>query len=232
MAKMVLYCHAKNGQVDALIHAARDLATDPLFDEHGIQLAVMTPCSADLLAVPPDSTFLACLDLVIELVLPYGYIFAAMQDRLLAAAAPVMVLVDGKQSHLVLGYHRTFQESGSKPVRYHYLMYRKAGYSRADYLDYYIHSHYQFGLATPLADYYQNYLDQPGGREWAERIGVQPLDADNISELRFNDVAAYLSSDAIRDVGPAAAADEKLFVNRRRCQSFTMDVVLDTRVYP
>jgi hypothetical protein len=232
MAKMVLYCHAKNGQVDALIHAARDLATDPLFDEHGIQLAVMTPCSADLLAVPPNSTFLACVDVVIELVLPYGDIFSAIQDRLLAAAAPVMALVDGKHSHLVLAYHRTFQESGSKPVRYHYLMYRKAGYSRADYLDYYINSHYQFGLATPLADYYQNYLDQPGGREWAERIGVQPLDADNISELRFNDVAAYLSSDAIRDVGPAAAADEELFVNRRRCQSFTMDVVLDTRVYP
>ena len=102
----------------------------------------------------------------------------------------------------------------------------------SDYLDYYVHSHYRFGLATPLADYYQNYLDQEGGRELAELLGLNAMAADNISELRFNDVEDYLFSDTIREIAPAAEADEKLFVNRAVCQSFTMDVLQDTRDYP
>ena len=53
----------------------------------------------------------------------------------------------------------------------------------------------------------------------------------NISELRFDSVEEYLSSDAIREVGPAASEDEESFVDRDRCQSFTMDVLRDTRDY-
>ncbi len=51
-------------------------------------------------------------------------------------------------------------------------MYRRADFSRADYLDYYVHSHSRFGLASPLADYYQNYLDQEAGREMAQQFGL------------------------------------------------------------
>lgn len=110
-------------------------------------------------------------------------------------------------------------------------MNRSTDYSRADYLDYYVHSHYQFGLATPLADYYQNYLDLEGGRELATLFGVNSIAADNISELRFDSVEDYLLSDVIREIGPAAGADEERFVDRKICQSFSMDVLLDTRVY-
>jgi hypothetical protein len=152
-----------------------------------------------------------------------------LQQDLQDALAPVLDLVDRSLSHVVLGYSRTFQEAGVKPVRYHYLMYRRDDYSRADYLDYYVHSHYQFGLASPLADYYQNYLDLEGGRELAQLFGLNSIEADNISELRFDSVEDYLYSDIIRKIGPAASADEELFVNRKLCQSFSMDVLLDTR---
>ena len=98
-------------------------------------------------------------------------------------------------------------------------------------MDYYTHSHHRFGVATPLADYYQNYLDIEGGAELAGFLGLNAIDADNISELRFDSVEDYLFSDTIAKVGPAAAEDEARFVNRDICQSFTMDVLLDTRDY-
>lgn len=232
MAKVVLYLHARHDQRDALIESAKKLASHLFFRKNLLHLAVMTPRSSDLLAVPPDSEFLMHLDLVLEIVFPVGCALKKLQSELHEALSSVLDLTDTEHSHVVLGYHRAFQESGPKPVRYHYLMVRRADYSRADYLDYYVHSHYQFGLATPLADYYQNYLDHKGGRELVELFGINAMAADNISELRFDNVEDYLSSDVVREIAPAAEADEKLFVNRAVCQSFTMDVLLDTRVYP
>jgi hypothetical protein len=229
MPKVILYLHAQHGQSGELIRAATSLAGHGLFARDRLQLTVMRPRSADLLAVPADSKFLAGLDVVLEIVSSLGQPLRPLQPDLQNALAAVLDLVDGSRSHVVSGYSRTFQETGEKPVRYHYLMYRRDDYSRADYLDYYVHSHYQFGLASPLADYYQNYLDLEGGRELAQLFGLDCIEADSISELRFDSVQDYLYSDIIREIGPKASADEELFVNREICQSFSMDVLLDTR---
>jgi hypothetical protein len=216
MSKIIFYLHATVGQSSALADAAIALASHSMFGKYALHLAVMTPCTSDLLAIPAGSHFLAKLDLIVEVTFPAGQ--------------PINT-VDRSESCLLLGYQRTFQESGKKPLRYHYLMFRGEDYSRADYLDYYIHSHYRFGVATPLADYYQNYLDQEGGRELAALFGVNAHDADNISELRFERLEDYVFSDVIREIAPEAATDEQLFVNRDRCQSFSMDVILDSRPY-
>ena len=72
MAKIVLYLHAENGRSEALVARAMELAIQPLIERHALQLAVMTPCAADLLAVPADSEFLAHLDVVLEIVFPVG----------------------------------------------------------------------------------------------------------------------------------------------------------------
>ena len=116
-------------------------------------------------------------------------------------------------------------------MRYHYLMVRRQDFSQADYLDYYVHSHSRFGVATPLADYYQNYIDARAGARLAEVLGLNPLVADSISELRFLRLEDYLSSDVIAEIGPAASVDEERFVDRAASQSFTMEVVQDTRQY-
>lgn len=231
MSKIVFYLHAHLDQSQVLLKAAMGLASDGLFERHGLHMAVMRPRSGDLLAVPADSDFLAKLDLVVEIVFPLGQPVKPLQLELREATSLMLGMADKDQSFLVFGHQRTFQESGKKFLRYHYLMFRGADYSRADYLDYYVHSHYRFGIATPLADYYQNYLDQEGGRELAALFCVNAIDADNISELRFERLEDYLSSDVIRKIAPQAAADEELFVNRNRCQSFSMDVLLDSRSY-
>jgi hypothetical protein len=231
MSKIVFYLHAHLDQSQALLKAALGLASDGLFERHGLHMAVMSPRSGDLLAVPANSDFLAKLDLVVEIVLPLGQPVKPLHFELREATSLMLGLVDREQSFLVFGHQRTFQESGKKLLRYHYLMFRRPDYSRADYLDYYTHTHYLFGIATPLADYYQNYLDAEGGRELAVLLRVNSFDADNISELRFERLEDYLFSDVIREIAPQAAADEELFVDRNRCQSFSMDVLLDSRSY-
>ncbi len=231
MAKIIFYLHADNNQPQRIIRAAGDLANHTLFDRFGFWLSVMTPRSSDLLAVPAESNFLDGLAAVVEIVVPYGQTLADIRSELHDAMAPVLDTANTGRSHVAAGYHRVFQESGAKPLRYHYLMYRLPHFTRADYLDYYVHSHSRFGVATPLADYYQNYLDQEASRELAKQFGVNPVEADSISELRFESVEAYLFSDIVRQIGPAASDDEKLFVNRPLCQSFSMDVLLDTRTY-
>ena len=159
MAKVIFYLHAPHGQTEALIRAAMEFASDRLLVHHRLQLAIMRPRLADPLAVPPDSEFLAGLEVVLEIAVPGGQALRQLLPDIEKALAPLLELVDRRQSHLVVGYSRIFQQSGAKPVRYHYLMYRHTDFSRADYLDYYVHIHSRFGLASPLADYYQNYLD-------------------------------------------------------------------------
>jgi hypothetical protein len=231
MAKIILYLSAGGDGTRALVDRAGLLAADALLGEQQAQLAVMTPRPDDLLAVPAGSEFLARLDVVLEIVFPFGQPVRRIRSGLVDTLAPLLDLADSRHSCMVLGYHRAFQEAGPRPVRYHYLMYRRPDYGRSDYLDYYVHSHCRFGLATPLADYFQNYLDPEGARELAALCGIGTLDADNISELRFDSVEDYLSSAVIREVGPAAAEDETLFVDRARCQGFSMNVLQDTRDY-
>ncbi|NQX88992.1 MAG: hypothetical protein HRT77_10040 [Halioglobus sp.] len=231
MAKLVFYLAAGSAGAAALNSRARALVESPVVAAERAQLAVMTPRPNDQLAAPASSPFLDTLDLVLEIAVPFGQPVWRARSEWIDALGPLLEITDRAHSFLVLGYHRTFQETGSRAVRYHYLMYRRPDFSRADYLDYYVHRHYRFGLATPAADYMQNYLDQEGGRALADLCGLKCLDADTISELRLDSVEAYLSSDGVIEVGPSAGADETVFVDRGRCQSFSMDVLLDTRHY-
>jgi hypothetical protein len=229
MAKIILYLYAQPGQAQEVIRVAMSLAAHELFQSDGLSLTVMKPRQGDVLAVPPGSQFLRGLDAVLEISASPGQALRQLLPELQRALAPVLALVDPGQCQLVTGYSRTFQAFGYNRVRYHYLMVRRADFSYADYLDYYVHSHSQFGLASPLADYYQNYLDHEAGQDMARLFGFNAVEADSISELRFDRVEDYLYSDTIRQIGPQASADEELFVDRLRSQSFSMDVLLDTR---
>ena len=231
MAKIILYFNAKEEKIGELVSSCKELGTADFVIGKSLEISVMKPRASDILAVPPKSDFLDSLDLILEIVAPSGNPVESFKHELKLALVPVLEFVEIEKSYLVSAYSKTFQESGKKPERYHYFMYRREDFNRADYMDYYINSHYQFGVATPLADYYQNYVDLEGSAALAKLLGLQAIAADNISELRFDKIDAYVFSDTIREVGPAAAIDEAKFVNRDICQSFSMDVLLDTRHY-
>jgi hypothetical protein len=107
-------------------------------------------------------------------------------------------------------------------------MYRREDFGRADYLDYYDHNHYQFGIKTPLIDYYQTNISHESTEELAALLGANAINAENISELYLDSVEAFLSTDVMADVSPAAAADEAKFVDRDNSTGFTMEVIYDS----
>lgn len=228
MAKLVFYLSVAEQNRDSAIATAASFSSSAFSQQHTLCCALLQPRTADILAIPPDSAFLQRINLVFEVEAPAGEPIASWENELKKEMGPLLALVEPGSSYLVVCHTRMFQASGPKLQRYHYFMVRKKGYSRADYLDYYSNSHYRFGVATPLADYYQNYIDEQATTAAAGLFGFQPVAADNFSELRFDDINAYLHSAVTQEVGPAAGADEALFVDRKKCQSFSMDVLFDS----
>ncbi len=225
MAKIVLYISAGNGKQDSLLAAAKTFVNSDFVSSNGLQLALMAPLAGDPLSVPVDSEFIARLDLAVEIMLPHGQPLKPLLGALKKALQPVLELADEDNSYSLIGYHRVFKESGPKTLRYHYLMYRREDFGRADYLDYYTHHHYQFGIKTPLIDYYQTYIGHESTLELADFLGLKAIDAENISEMHLDSMDAFLSTDVMADIGPAAAEDEARFVDRANSTSFTMEVI-------
>jgi hypothetical protein len=185
VAKTIFYFSVIDGKVGELLSLCKALRTKRCIVDRNLDLAVLRPRTSGILAIPPNSEFLESLDLVLEIAAPAGIPIESFKSELKMHLMPILDCVDVEKSYLVSAHSRVFQESGRKPHRYHYLMYRRADFNHADYLDYYSNQHYRFGIATPLADYYQNYIDLEGSAETAGYFGLQPIVADNISEF-FN----------------------------------------------
>lgn len=228
MAKLIFYLTANNHGLHSVTTAARDFAQSAFADEHSLQCAIMHPRDEDVLAIPPDSDFLQNLHVVLEVQAPAGTPMQPWLDALVTELASLLHCIDAAMSHVFAVTPRVFQNNGARKQRYHYLMFRAQHFSRSDYLDYYMNSHYRFGIVTPLANYIQNYSDPNTTAQLALALGMQPINADNFSELHFDDINDYLHCDAILEAGPAASADEALFVHRDLCQSFSMNVVFET----
>lgn len=232
MAKLVLYLATndmRRASTDA-ISAAISFSNGHFAKKESLHCSVMQPREDDVLAIPGNSAFLKKLSLVLEIWAPAGKPLSSMRESLFAQLSPLLSHVDAENSSVLAATPRVFQNNGHKQQRYHYLMVKADHFSSSDYLDYYMNSHYRFGIVTPLANYVQNYIDAESTAEFAAQLGMKGLPFDNFSELQFADINEYLRCEAILEAGPAASQDETLFVNRERCQSFSMDVVFDSQV--
>lgn len=225
MAKVVIYASALQDRREALYAAAKTLPAHPLMQRHGLDVSVMTPLSTDALRAPPDSAFAARTHAAVEITAPSGVPMLPLQAELRSALAPLCELLDARQSCVLSGYHRVFRQTGPKALRYHYLMQRRADFSRADYLDYYAHQHYRFGIETPGVDYYQTYICPESSAALAALLGIEAVTADSVSELHLDDIDVFLASGVMEQLGPRAVADEETFVDRGRSTSFTMAVL-------
>ena len=225
MAKIVIYASAMPGRRDALHAAAKALLQHPVLQRHGLEASVMTPLATDALRAPPDSDFAAGTHAAMEIAAPQGVPLLPLHGDLHSALGPLCELLDARQSRVLCGYHRVFRQTAPRALRYHYLMRRRADFSRPDYLDYYAHHHYRFGMETPGVDYYQTYVCPESSAALAALLGLDLVAADSVSELHFDDIDAFLASGVMEELGPRAVADEERFVDRARSTSFTMAVV-------
>jgi hypothetical protein len=111
------------------------------------------------------------------------------------------------------------------PVRYLYLMRRKATHTRAQYFDYYFKNHSRFGHRTPgIAGYTQFHVDDQRSRAAAAALGVGTWGADSVSELHLRSVDEFFTALATEPtLGDEAGADEETFVDRANSKSFTTE---------
>jgi hypothetical protein len=101
------------------------------------------------------------------------------------------------------------------PLRYQYLMRRKAGTTRQAYLAHYAEHHSAFGRATPgIAGYTQLHVDPLASAGAAHRLGVGTWAVDSVSELHLRSLEEFFAAVATSAVSREAPADEERFVDR------------------
>lgn len=128
-------------------------------------------------------------------------------------------------STLLVGEDVTFIASQRAPVRYQYLMRRKAGYSHDAYLARYREIHSRFGLVTPgILGYVQFHVDPEASRRAAALAGLGVWDVDSVSELHLESAEIFLGAIAHSPVGAEAIADEEIFVDRAASFDFCSTV--------
>jgi EthD domain len=107
------------------------------------------------------------------------------------------------------------------PLRYLYLMRRRAHTTRAEYFDYYFHHHARFGFATPnISGYTQLHVDPDASASAARRLGVGSTVVDSVSELHMESLPAFFAGIGDGRLGAEAGADEERFVDRANSVSF------------
>jgi hypothetical protein len=154
------------------------------------------------------------------------------RDALLELARGLVELVDPPRSMAIVGADRVFIEPASPmPVRYQYLMHRRADFTHDDYLARYESIHSDFGLRTPhIEGYVQLHVDLEASRELGAAAGVRADPCDSMSELHLRSVEHFVDGIiADPEIGRLATEDEARFVDRTRSFGFAHRVVQSSR---
>jgi len=156
------------------------------------------------------------------------------EDALLALAAGLAArfgpLVDAAASTALLGHEHVFIASARAPVRYQYLMRRRADFSHEAYLARYRDVHAQFGLRTPgILGYVQLHVDPAAAQRAAAASGFAVCDVDSVSELHLASLGEFLRAVSASPIGAEAVADEERFVDRARSSDFCSHVTWHER---
>jgi hypothetical protein len=118
-------------------------------------------------------------------------------------------------STLLLGEDVVIIASEKTPVRYQYLMRRNTSFDHAGYLLRYREIHAQFGIETPgILGYVQFHVDPEASRRGAAQAGMGVWGVDSVSELHLASLETFLGEISKSSIGPAAIADEEVFVDR------------------
>lgn len=147
------------------------------------------------------------------------------EAELLARAAGLAgrfgALADAAASTTLIGAEHVLVPSERAPVRYQYLMRRRADFSHSAYLARYLEVHAQFGLRTPgILGYVQLHVDPDASRRAARASGLPVCDVDSVSELHLASLGAFLAAVSGSTIGAEAVADEERFVDRARSFDF------------
>ncbi len=125
----------------------------------------------------------------------------------------------------LVGQDHVFIAARYAPIRYQYLMRRRAGFTHESYLERYREIHSRFGFETPgISGYVQLHVDASATREAARAAGFAGWDVDSVSELHMDSLERFLEEIASSTIGADATADEEVFVDRANSMAFCSKV--------
>jgi hypothetical protein len=134
--------------------------------------------------------------------------------------------VHGDLSALLVGRNLVFVECEPQPIRYQYLMRRRADFSHEAYLKRYEEIHSRFGVKQGgVRGYVQFHVDIDLSREAAQSAGFGICAIDSVSELHIASLEEFAQAVGLTDA-QAVLADEELFVDRPNSVMFTSDEVI------
>ena len=132
-------------------------------------------------------------------------------------------------SHALAGSLHVLIQDDSAPIRYVFLMRRRADWTDADYLEHYTKNHQKFGLRTSGIDGYSTHRIDPDKSKCAAAVtGFGSWGISSVSELYIQDMGEFFREAMGSEVGNEAIEDEERFVDRANSVSCCMDVVFDT----
>jgi len=225
-SKLLLMLVAREG-CSAALRKGLSLQAPTWFDAHGSSIQSLTGLSAleeDPFATqsPPRGLF----DITLEPRVKEG------SPNILSETCATLVgslrsWIEPSQSIALVGSEKVFLDGGPMPVRYQYLMRRRAETTHDRYIAYYRDHHSQFGIRTPgINGYVQVYVDEGASQSAARSAGLGTWHVDSVSELHMESVQQFLSG-VMADpaLGQAATADEERFVDRANSVMFTSKVL-------
>lgn len=129
-------------------------------------------------------------------------------------------------SALLVGRNLAFVGCEPQPIRFQYLMRRRADFTNEAYLDRYEKIHSQFGVEQGgVRGYTQFHVDLDLSQQAAHAAGFGIHAIDNVSELHIASLEEFAQAAGLTDA-QAVLADEELFVDRPNSVMFTSDEVV------
>ncbi len=153
---------------------------------------------------------------------------ASDPEQLVEVAAALQSLLDPDQSMAIVGADHVFIEPPApSPVRYQYLMHRRADFTHEQYLERYRTVHYEFGMRTPhISGYVQLHVDLGASAALADSTGLHAAPCDSMSELHIESVPHFVEGIVAHpEVGAEAQEDEERFVDREVSRGFAHRLV-------
>ena len=218
LLRLQIHLAARGGCREGLSARVHDLALAATLDDN-VSITLLTEVEDD--PFPAANPLCRPFDVVLEVetdsISDLDSFLDAMQDF----GDRVADLSHLDLSAALVGAPQKLIESTPPPLRYLYLMRRKAHTTHAAYIDYYFHNHSNFGFITPnISGYTQFHVDAAASSEAAKRLGVGTTVVDSVSELSIESLDSFFEGIGDGRLGIEAAADEARFVDRDNSVSF------------
>ncbi len=227
--RLLILLAARGGRRGELAHAIADVAKQVVeASAHPVRAIGMVRQHPDPFAggIGENRGFDSALDLRLEDgggVETLMTACADLADRIAADAHADL-------SYALAGPLHVLVRDDDAPIRYVYVMRRRADWSDAEYLKHYVEHHQKFGLRTSgISGYSTHRIDSDASKRAATAAGLGSWGASSVSELYIRDLDVFFEEAMGSAVGDEAIADEERFVDRANSVACCMKVVFDTK---